>query len=51
VPYGDESDGFDKTSGSKYFSNPDQHIHFFPWVLFEEGKGLNGAFTLAQGFA
>jgi hypothetical protein len=32
---GDTNDGFDKTSGSKYFSNPDQHILFFSKILSE----------------
>ncbi|HEY5030540.1 MAG TPA: hypothetical protein VIK39_19205, partial [Candidatus Angelobacter sp.] len=44
VLYGYNGDGFDKTSGSKYFSNPDQHTHFFPWVLFEEGQGVEWRF-------
>ncbi|MGZ7050599.1 MAG: hypothetical protein ACXVK3_01300 [Candidatus Angelobacter sp.] len=44
VPYGDDRDGFDKSSGSKYFSNPDQHIHFFSRVFSAEDQGLNGDF-------
>jgi hypothetical protein len=48
--YGDAGNGFDKTSGSKYFSNPDQHIHFFRRVLSENSPGpQNGA--LASGAA
>ena len=50
---GDTKDGFDKTSGSKYFSNPDQHILFFREVRSERrpdfqarflhlGSGLHG---------
>jgi len=42
--YGDEGDGFDKTSGSKYFSNPDQHIHFFRRVLSERSTGPKARF-------
>ncbi len=42
--YEDEGDGFDKTSGSKYFSNPDQHIHFFRRVLSERSPGLKTRF-------
>ena len=42
--YGDEGNGFDKTSGSKYFSYPDQRIHFFRRVLSERSPGLKARF-------
>jgi hypothetical protein len=40
---GDTNDGFDKTSRSKYFSNPDQHI-FFRRVLSERSPGRKARF-------
>jgi hypothetical protein len=36
--YGDNRDGFDKTSGSKYFSNSDQPIHFFSWGFLRQAR-------------
>lgn len=47
--YGNEGYGFDKTSGSKYFSNPDQHIHFLRRVLSERGTGPKGGFLRPGG--
>jgi hypothetical protein len=41
---GDTNDGFDKTSGSKYFSKPDQHILFFRRVLSERSPVLQARF-------
>jgi hypothetical protein len=41
---GDASDGFDKTSGSKYFSYPDQHIPFFRRYLRSAVRALKRDF-------
>ena len=47
---GDATDRFDKTSGSKYFSKPDQHILFFRRVLSENRPGPQNA-AFASGAA
>ena len=47
--YGHAGDGFDKTSGSKYFSNPDQRIHFFRRVLSENSPGPQNAAFASEG--
>jgi hypothetical protein len=41
----DKKDRFDKTSGSKYFSKPDQHFLFFRRVLSENPGPQNAAFA------
>jgi hypothetical protein len=50
--YEDEGNGFDKASGSKYFSNPDQHILFFGRGTFRVQSGPSSAiFASGQRFA
>ena len=46
----DKKDRFDKTSGSKYFSKPDQHIFFFRRVPSENSPGPQNA-AFASGAA
>lgn len=46
----DTKDGFDKTSGSKYFSKPDQQILFFRRVLSDNSPGPQNA-AFASGAA
>ena len=48
--YRHEGNGFDKTSSSKYFSKPDQHILFFRRVLSENSPGPQNA-AFASGAA